>query len=306
MVYIASCLKGLEFIAEKETNGKKIYTGKVLYSKDKKLRSCEYSYELYDYFTFKNLDEIIEKAKKIKFDIKGSFKVECIREGEHEFKAADVEYSIGDLIENKCDLKNPENVIVVDIKDYYCFIGKNLTKYKRGYRIRTSTDCINEEVAFALLDIAEFKEKDFLFDPRCKDGTLLLEAFELKGKNLFGMDEDVKNASINTRIKKANIKLEQGNFDWIDTKFKPKYFDKIITKLASTSKKKSERLVNELLNEFLKQAQIVLKKKGVIVVLLQKDELFKEALKNYKFKILDEYEILWGVKYKILKLGFSK
>src|SRR3989344_3749645 len=206
MKYIASCLKGLEFIAEKESKGKKVYDGKVLYNKDKKLRSCEYSYEVYDYFTFSDLNDIIEKAKKIKFDIHGSFKVECIREGEHEFKGADVEYSIGDLIENKCDLKNPENVIVVDIKDYYCFIGKNLTKYKRDYRIRTSTDCINEEVAFAL-----------------------------KGKNLFGMDEDVKNASINARIKKANIKLEQGNFDWIDTKFKKAFFDKIITKLASTS-----------------------------------------------------------------------
>ena len=305
MSYIASCLKGLEFIAEKETNGKKIYDSKVLYSKDKKLRSCEYSYEVYDYFTFKNLDEIVERAKKIKFDISGSFKVECLREGEHEFKATDVEYSVGELIENNCDLKNPENVIVVDIKDYYCFIGKNLTKYKRNYRIRTSTDCINEEVAFSLLQIAEFKEKDFLLDPRCKDGTLLLEAFELNGKNLYGIDEDIKNASINARIKKADLRLEQGNFDWIDTKFKPKFFDKIITKLASPSKKKSDRLVNELLNEFLRQCEI-LKKKGIIVVLLQKDELFKEALKNYKFKILNEYEILWGVKYKILKLGFNK
>src|SRR3989344_4812957 len=185
MKYIASCLKGLEFIAEKETKGKKVYDCKVLFNKDKKLRSCEYSYEVYDYFTFSDLNDIIEKARKIKFDIHGSFKVECIRKGEHEFKAKDVEIVIGELIENKCNLENPDNVIIADIIDYYCFIGKNLRKYKRDYRIRTSTDCLNEEVAYALLQISGFKEKDFLLDARCKDGTLLLEAFELDGKNLF-------------------------------------------------------------------------------------------------------------------------
>ena len=164
MKYIASCLNGLEFIAEKETKGRKVCDCKVLFEKDKELRSCEYSYGLYDYFTFSDLNDIIEKSKKIKFGIHGSFKVECIRKGEHEFKSKDIEIGIGELIGNKCDLENPENVIVIDVIDYYCFIGRNLRKYKRNYRIRTSTDCINEEVAFALLQIGEFKEKDFILD----------------------------------------------------------------------------------------------------------------------------------------------
>jgi len=52
MKFIASTIKGLEFITEKETNGKKIISTKVLFENKKELRSAEYSYEVLNFQMF--------------------------------------------------------------------------------------------------------------------------------------------------------------------------------------------------------------------------------------------------------------
>jgi tRNA G10 N-methylase Trm11 len=301
MEFIASCVKGLEFVTEKDTNGKKVIDGKVLFEKECEVRGAFYTYELLKKFKFKDLEDIQEKSR-IDFKIKGKFKVECKREGEHEFNSKDVENAIGEIIEGEVDLKNPDTVIFVDIEDDYIFLGKNIKKYKRDYKVRTNADSISGQVAYCLLKVANIKEKSKILDPLCKDGTLLLEAYEMGCKDLTGLNEDIKNVNVNCKIRKADIKLECGSLDWIDTKFKAKEFEFIITKLHAISKRKGETLIKSLIKEFLHQSDYVLKDDGEITVLMQRDELFKEILKEFKFEIVDEFEFKTGVGFKILKL----
>src|SRR3989339_502340 len=176
MEYIASTLECLESITEEELSGKKISPGRVLYTKPKKIiRSALFSYKLLKQFKFKKEEEIY------KIDFNQGFKV---------------------------DLKKPDNIIFMDIKNDNCFIGINpVQNSKRGYRIRNTSGSINSTIAYSLVSLAEINKTDNVLDPFCKDGVILIEAGISKAKKLNGLERDIKNSSINSKLAKIKINL---------------------------------------------------------------------------------------------------
>ena len=81
MIYIATTVKGIEDVAESELKGKTVAPGRVRFSKlIDNVKSVHRVIQLLDDFTFSNFDELRDRAGKIKFDFKGTFKIQCERE----------------------------------------------------------------------------------------------------------------------------------------------------------------------------------------------------------------------------------
>src|SRR3989344_1215570 len=207
MKFVAVTIKGLEAFAAQELREalkakieKPEIPGRVILSlkkpspKIKSLRSVDTVYSLLTIFKFKTLDDIAENTKKIKFGFKGTFAVHCKREGSHDFKANDAEARIGEIIfetGKKVDLKNPDNVVYVDILDDLCLIGflivANLCK--REYRVRINSRSITGCLAHLVLKLAGVKKNSKVLDPFCKDGVIAIEASLLKCK-VYAFDAD--------------------------------------------------------------------------------------------------------------------
>ncbi len=304
---IATTLIGLEIILKEECNGKIIIPGRVLFSKVKKLKSALMIYDYIVNLKFKDEEEIYNKINEIKLKFKGSFRVDCSREGEHIFNSQEIREKIGEIIYkkgNKVDLSNPENIFYVDIINDYCFFGKNPANIgKRSYRLRSSKDSLNATLAFALLKIAKFKKSQILLDTFCSDGIILIEAGLLGGKKLYGFNYDVKNASINSKIAKVKINLYKEDLNFLDTLFKKNSVDLIITKPLFPSKTKSVNFVDKIIRELFHQADYILKEKGKMILLTPKTELIEKYSKSYNFNIKEELKVKIGnLDYKILSL----
>jgi len=305
-MFIAATLEGLESITESEVKGKTVSKGRVLYTKEKDvLKSALFSYHLIKEFEFKKEQDIYKQDIKLNF--KDSFRVDCNREGNHKFSSQDVRKSLGESIYKKgfkVNIKDPKNIVFVDIKDNKCFIGLNPKFHtKRFYRIRNALGSINASIAYSMVFLAELKKTDKILDPFCTDGIILIEAGLLGCTNLYGLAQDTKNASINAKLAKVKINLNKENLDWIDTKFEEGYITKIITKIISPSKKISKSIAEEITKEFFYQAKYVLNKKGIMVILTQNKEIIEKFASEFEFKIIHTLEVKQGdLIYTILKL----
>lgn len=305
-MFIAATLEGLEPITESEVNGKTIYKGRVKFSKEKEIiKSALFSYQLIKDFKFKKEQDIYKQDLKLSF--KGSFRVDCNREGNHKFSSQDIRKSLGESIYKKglkVNIKDPENIIFVDIKDNKCLIGLNPKFHtKRFYRIRNALGSINASLAHALIFLAEIKKTDKVLDPFCTDGIILIEAGLIGCKNLYGLAQDTKNASINAKLAKVNLNLNKESLDWIDTTFEEGFITKIITKIISPSKKVSKQIAEEITREFFYQSKYVLNKKGIMVILTQNKEIIEKFAPEFEFKIIKLLEVKQGdLIYYIFKL----
>ena len=301
---IAKTLIGLEKIAKDESNGKIIYPGRILFKKNKDLKSVLLIYDYITSFNFKDENDIYNKAKKIKFKIDKDFRVDCSREGKHNFSSQDIREKIGEIIynkKNKVNLNSPKTTIYIDIINDFCIIGINPKVMKRNYKIRTSNDSLNASIAYSLLKLAKFTKNKVLLDPFCSDGTILIEAGLMGWKKLYGLNQDIKNASINSKIAKVKLNLSDNSLDWLDTLFKQNSVDLIISKPIFPSKRKKLELVNKIIKELFHQATYILKKNGLMLLISPKIELLEKYANFYKFKVKNESNILIGNEnYKVL------
>ena len=299
MSYIGICLNGIEEVAEKETKGKKIYSGRVSFlkkslSKKEEFKSLLTVYRLFKKFNFRKEDDILDEFKKLKIKIKQSFRVKCNREGKHIFKSVDIEKLLGIYLQKKgykLNFKEPETIIFVDIIDNFCLIGllEKEELQKREYRIKLNPETLNPTIAYAALSLVEYKKNDILVDPFCRDGIIIIEAGLMKKGKLFGFDKNIRNARINSKIAKVDINLSQNEIDWLDTKFKKKSV-KIVSYLPSVSKRNLETDIRQVYSEFFHQAKYIVKEKMCLIV--KKTELIKEYLTD--FKLLKEINIKVG------------
>lgn len=304
MDFIAICLRGLEEIAGSESKGKKILPGRVKFKgKVKDLRSVNTIYKFFKQFKFKNQEDILKEFQKLKFKIKKKFKVDCNREGNHNFKSVEIEKLIGIYLQKKnyvLDFKEPETVIFVDIVDDNCIFGllekENLQK--RNYRVKLNPDTLNPCVAFSALKLVDFKKDDILIDPLCRDGIIVIEAALMKKGKVFGFDKNIRNARINSKVAKVDVNLSQNEFDWLDTKFK-KNSVKVVTYLPSISNRQKESEIKKLYSELFHQFEYIVKDK--ISIIVKKTDLIKNYLSS--FKIIKELDAEIGSeKYNILVL----
>lgn len=294
-MYLATTLQGLEKVTEKETKGKKYIDTKIIYSQKKELKSALYWFELLDKFQFKKEEEIYSKIKNLK--LKEPIGVECIRKGKHKFNSQDIRHQISKFY--KTDYKDPKDVLIIDILDNYCFIGKNIQNYKRFYKLRTNRNSLNPIICYSLLKIANIKKTSSILDPFCSDGSILIEAGLFGCKKLIGFEKDIKNASINSKIAKIGLELKSESLDWLDTLFKKDSVDFIISNAPFISKRSNKEYVNKSIRELFHQAKFILKNKMVLIS--QKTDLLEKYAKEFNFKIKKETEIKSGdVLYKVL------
>jgi putative N6-adenine-specific DNA methylase len=77
------------------------------------------------------------------------------------------------------DTKNPKVQINLFIRDQTGIISLDTSGqplHKRGYRIESGEAPIQENLAAALIDIAQYNGNEILLDPCCGSGTILIEA----------------------------------------------------------------------------------------------------------------------------------
>lgn len=339
--YIAQTVEGIEDIAAKEikeiTGGKaeKVIEGRLKFNGNnlKKLiyvtRSIDKIYKLLLQFKFESLDEIEAEAKTLKLEFKETFAVRCQRSGEHPFTSKDVEIAIGNTIEGKVDLNNPETTVFADIVGNECFIGIDMTikpLHRREYRVRANHQSVNPCVAYAMIRMSDWKEDEILLDPFCKDGVIPVEAAmfasniprgyyqqdlkvaeadkEIKNEklNIFALDSlmcNVRSTEVNAKLAGVNklITYSKAGLDWLDVKFKESSVGKIVTFMPSGE----DRDVEKIYREFFHQVSYITKKKGKAVLATFRPEIVMRNMEGFELK-QDRLVKIGGFSYTILVL----
>jgi len=132
--------------------------------------------DLEKFFGGLHIDEWIMGHKK--------FRVECIRQGTHEFKSVDVEARASGAILKKSknfsiDLKDYEIIFLLYIIDGKCYFGVDFAGFelnKRGYKIFLHPSSLRGTIAYALVRESGFGKKDVMLDPFSRDGIVAIEA----------------------------------------------------------------------------------------------------------------------------------
>ncbi|MEK6862277.1 MAG: THUMP domain-containing protein [Nanoarchaeota archaeon] len=307
-MYVAYTVNGIEDIAEKEVGGKKIFPQRIKFSKQKKdYRSINKVIKILKIFTFNNLEDLLTQIDGIIFQLKGTFKVDCKREGSHNFRSIDIEINAGKIIIKKgfkVDLKKPSNIIFIDVFENNCMVGVLIKDRlcKRSYRLKINNKSINACLAYALLKISDVKKTESILDPFCKDGVIPIEAGLSKIKKVYSSDpikNNIRNSLINSKLAKTRLKFENYDVSWLDTKFKRDSIDKIITNIFIS---RIDREPEKLIKEFFHQSHYVVKK--TITLITNKPDMVKSNTDN-NFILKSERKIQIGeMIYYILE--FSK
>src|SRR3989344_4108382 len=174
---------------------------------------------------FNSLEEILDYVKKIKLigwtNKNTTFKVKCTRSGEHKFSSETIMQEVGEIFYEKDQLKvvldNPEILIYVYIHDNNCYIGIDLTLLdlsKRDYKMFSSAETIKCPIAYSMVRIADYNEKDVLLNPATGSGAIEIEAA------LFMLQKSVnfyrKNKFCFERLLPFKETFYEGYFDELD------------------------------------------------------------------------------------------
>ncbi len=189
---------------------------------------------LLDKGEFKDLEDLINKIKNIKFESINNIlekiltiKLESHRFGKHDFNSMDVEsQGIGVMnarLKKKIDLKNPELIfaIIINENNYYFGIdlaGKDLSK--REYRVFVANDALKGTIAYDFMRfIVGEKVKE-----KVKDNVNILDLFPRSGEIILETAFFLSGFSLNYFKKKdfSFTKFIDFDFESIDKKAKMK------------------------------------------------------------------------------------
>ena len=229
----------------------------------------------------------------------------------------------------KANLDDPDTTVIVDIIEDYCLIGIDFSGEKlskREYRIRTIPNPINPCLAYSLIRIADFNPKKSLLDPFCKSGEITIESalfslgmpnceknkdkllfnkflkvdikFKIKDKDLKiiavdSFQNNVRSTELNSKIAgiNKNIRFSRMDVDWLDTKFKEKSIDMIITVPPIPTASNPIKDIEKLYKEFFYNSEFILKKGGTMTLATPIPELIEKYSSEFKFKKLKEMKI---------------
>jgi 23S rRNA G2445 N2-methylase RlmL len=134
--------------------------------------------------TMTNVSKSLDKKELLAF-LKGrTFRVDCLRDGLHDYSSMDIEEETGaaiiKLVGNlKVSMSAPDAIVLIAINGTeghigFDLCGKDLSK--RHYKIFLHPGTIKGTLAFAMLQEAGFQPGMNLLDPFCGVGTIPIEA----------------------------------------------------------------------------------------------------------------------------------
>ena len=155
-----------------------------------KAQSIDRVLHLIGKFEFDNFFDELEKfINELKIDewTKNykKFKVECIRQGIHDFKSVDAESKASEFILKKCnnkikvDINAYEIIFFIYIVNNKCYFGIDFAGFemnKRGYKIFIAPNSLRGTIAYALARESGFQKNEVLLDPFSRDGIIPIEA----------------------------------------------------------------------------------------------------------------------------------
>lgn len=112
-----------------------------------------------------------------------TIRVDCERNGEHNYNSSDAEAEAGKIIESitekTTDLKNPESKIYMSIEGEKYILGLDITGKdlsKRQYRVFNHPHSIKGTIAFSLLIFSGYDNKKTIVDPFALSGVIPIES----------------------------------------------------------------------------------------------------------------------------------
>jgi len=299
--FVVKTIENLEDVAINEIRellnekASKLCKGRVVFDADKidkivkNAKSIYAVYELIREFEFLSIEDIIENIKDVDFSfICSDFVVRCSRGGNHNFNSNEVERRVGEIIASrgyKVNLRS-NRIVYVDLIKNICMIGILISDNlgKRSYRVKIINQSIKPIIAYSLLRISDYKKKESLLDPFCKDGVILVEAGLLGGKKLYGFDNEnnIRNARINAAMAKIKINFyaQDESYD-----FKEKNIDRIITSIPFITKRSNENRIKKILENFFGRTCRHAKK--IVGIITRNDSHVKELAEKYGLKLIE-------------------
>jgi 23S rRNA G2445 N2-methylase RlmL len=260
-----------------------------------------------------------------------TFKVHCYREGEHDYSGQDIAAGLGeilvDMTGSKVSMTNPDIIVYSYLCGTKAYIGIDFAGFdlsKRDYRVFLHPNALNATLAYALVRTAGFRTGTLL-DPFAGSGTIPIEAalflqgisphrfkkdkftfhrfmkMDLIDKpkktdyRIIGSDhllKFLKATKNNAKLAGVDIDVTRMDLEWLDTKIDEASIDCIVTNPPSESKLTDPLQIEKLYKEFFHQVEYILKKKGSIVLCVQRDGALRRALGA--FKVTNEFSAWQG------------
>ncbi len=240
MKIIAICYPGMEDICATEAKelclaGFDLHESAIIFEANeaKVLEFCYLSQSsirvlgFLGYLKFQSMEEIVRHADKINISTwlnkNMTFKVECNRAGEHDFTSETLVAALGEVFHEKygfkVDLSNPDCIIHAHVFDNNCYIGVDLTRTdlsKRDYKVFAPAETIKAPIAYGLLRIADYQQKDVMLNPYTGSGMIAIEAaLYMAKKSINFYRKEVFHFEKLPAFKKVYL---EGYFDDIDKK----------------------------------------------------------------------------------------
>lgn len=221
----------------------------------------------------------------------------------------------------KTDFKKPDLSLFFFINEDKGYLGIDYAGFdlsKRDYKIYTHPEALNGSVAFSLLMLAEYKPEHVLLDPFCGSATIGIEAALFAAKKsphffhkekllagqLLGIDfssfdhivefpgriysldiqqHHVANAKKNSQIMDVHklISFSRIAVDWLDIKLEKASVDCMVTHPPSVGGHLREDAAKKLYQQFLAEANFLLKKQGVAVILVRDSTLLEQLVTGF-------------------------
>ncbi|XP_069811665.1 THUMP domain-containing protein 2 isoform X2 [Dendropsophus ebraccatus] len=187
----------------------------------------------------------------------------------------------------KPDLRKPLLEVFVHLNDMYSVVGFPILRQPLANRDYIQSTGLRATTAWAMASLAEICTANYILDPMCGVGAILLEAaMEWPHATFLGIDNSesqLKHALDN--VKKAGVKdsvaFLKGSV--LDLPVLSESMDAVISDVPFGKKFTCSKDMKELLPDIIRQMERVLRIGGVLVLLLSQ-KLHYHLKTNFRFK----------------------
>lgn len=172
-----------------------------------------------------SIEGILDTLKEILYP-SASFAIKAERVGKLNFTSIDLAKEVGSVIQSMnfhppVSLDDPDVLFYAEVVEGEFRFGIDLSPFvnlrDRGYRIYVHPSTLNPIVARALCRIARLKDGEFLLDPMCGGGTILIEGLlearalglglDIRKNHVNGAKLNARRAGVNAEFAVADIRM---------------------------------------------------------------------------------------------------